>query len=167
MKYKNLSYAALMGLTGLVLGQKNDRNSDFIFPGVEINLALSFQPWNGFNFLSAIRQKNQSLNYLRMSARVDAVASRVQTVNKLVLNLTKPNVWGIRSIYLHIGRMLFLIGPAFDQNACILTECLNNENTPAFFIRWIVISKDMSFSNKLRLSYQDIAKISADNPRFR
>lgn len=28
---------------------------------------------------NAIRQKNQSLNYLRMGARVDAVASRVQT----------------------------------------------------------------------------------------
>ena len=28
---------------------------------------------------NAIRQKNQSLNYLRMSARIDAVASRVQT----------------------------------------------------------------------------------------
>lgn len=28
---------------------------------------------------NAIRQKNQSLNYRRMSARVDAVASRVQT----------------------------------------------------------------------------------------
>lgn len=28
---------------------------------------------------NAIRQKTQSLNYLRMSARVDAVASRVQT----------------------------------------------------------------------------------------
>jgi len=28
---------------------------------------------------NAIRQKNQSLNYLRMSARVDAVVSRVQT----------------------------------------------------------------------------------------
>lgn len=28
---------------------------------------------------NAIRQKNQSLNYLRMAARVDAVASRVQT----------------------------------------------------------------------------------------
>ncbi|XP_014248872.1 charged multivesicular body protein 1b [Cimex lectularius] len=28
---------------------------------------------------NAIRQKNQSVNYLRMSARVDAVASRVQT----------------------------------------------------------------------------------------
>lgn len=27
---------------------------------------------------NAIRQKSQSLNYLRMSARVDAVASRVQ-----------------------------------------------------------------------------------------
>lgn len=28
---------------------------------------------------NAIRQKNQALNYLRMSARVDAVSSRVQT----------------------------------------------------------------------------------------
>ena len=28
---------------------------------------------------NAIRQKNQSLNYLRMSARVDATASRVQS----------------------------------------------------------------------------------------
>ena len=28
---------------------------------------------------NAIRQKNQALNYLRMAARVDAVASRVQT----------------------------------------------------------------------------------------
>lgn len=28
---------------------------------------------------NAIRQKSQALNYLRMSARVDAVASRVQT----------------------------------------------------------------------------------------
>lgn len=28
---------------------------------------------------NAIRQKNQSVNFLRMSARVDAVAARVQT----------------------------------------------------------------------------------------
>ncbi|CAB1352718.1 unnamed protein product, partial [Coregonus sp. 'balchen'] len=28
---------------------------------------------------NAIRQKNQSVNFLRMSARIDAVASRVQT----------------------------------------------------------------------------------------
>ena len=28
---------------------------------------------------NAIRQKNQSLNFLRMAARIDAVASRVQT----------------------------------------------------------------------------------------
>lgn len=28
---------------------------------------------------NAIRQKNQSLNYLRMSARIDAVGQRVQT----------------------------------------------------------------------------------------
>jgi len=30
---------------------------------------------------NAIRQKNQALNFLRMSARVDAVASRVQSVS--------------------------------------------------------------------------------------
>lgn len=28
---------------------------------------------------NAIRQKHQSLNYLRMAARIDAVSSRVQT----------------------------------------------------------------------------------------
>ena len=28
---------------------------------------------------NAIRQKNQALNFLRMSARVDAISSRVQT----------------------------------------------------------------------------------------
>ena len=32
---------------------------------------------------NAIRKKNESLNLLRTSARVDAVASRVQTVSKL------------------------------------------------------------------------------------
>ena len=36
---------------------------------------------------NAIRQKNQSLNFLRMAARIDAVASRVQTAvtTKMVL----------------------------------------------------------------------------------
>lgn len=41
---------------------------------------------------NAIRQKNQSINYLRMSARVDAVASRVQTavtMNKVNVDLYK------------------------------------------------------------------------------
>ena len=32
---------------------------------------------------NAIRQKNQSLNFLRMSARVDATASRVQSAGYL------------------------------------------------------------------------------------
>ena len=46
---------------------------------------VSFQVGKWLNFftyicvISAIRQKNQALNFLRMSARVDAVASRVQT----------------------------------------------------------------------------------------
>ena len=37
---------------------------------------------------NAIRQKNQSINFLRMSARVDAVAARVQTavtVNQVMI----------------------------------------------------------------------------------
>ena len=37
---------------------------------------------------NAIRQKNQSVNFLRMSARIDAVAARVQTavtMNKVQL----------------------------------------------------------------------------------
>ncbi|XP_059919642.1 charged multivesicular body protein 1b [Gadus macrocephalus] len=40
---------------------------------------------------NAIRQKNQSINFLRMSARVDAVASRVQTavtVNQVTKSMT-------------------------------------------------------------------------------
>lgn len=40
---------------------------------------------------NAIRQKNQSVNFLRMSARVDAVAARVQTavtMNKVRKPLT-------------------------------------------------------------------------------
>lgn len=47
---------------------------------------------------NAIRQKNQGLNYLRMSARVDAVASRVQTalttrrVNKFFYLLKQKRV---------------------------------------------------------------------------
>lgn len=40
---------------------------------------------------NAIRQKNQSLNYLRMSARVDAVASRVQSA----LTTRKVNIFFI------------------------------------------------------------------------
>lgn len=41
---------------------------------------------------NAIRQKNQSVNFLRMSARVDAVAARVQTavtMNKVHGSLTR------------------------------------------------------------------------------
>lgn len=41
---------------------------------------------------NAIRQKTQSVNFLRMSARVDAVAARVQTavtMNKVRKLLTK------------------------------------------------------------------------------
>ena len=42
---------------------------------------------------NAIRQKNQSLNHLRMAARIDAVSSRVQTAvtTKKVLLLTNFN----------------------------------------------------------------------------
>lgn len=41
---------------------------------------------------NAIRQKNQTINFLRMSARVDAVAARVQTavtMGKVSLNICK------------------------------------------------------------------------------
>lgn len=44
---------------------------------------------------NAIRQKSQSVNYLRMSARVDAVASRVQSA------LTTRNVSGDLQILIH------------------------------------------------------------------
>ena len=33
------------------------------------------------SFFLAIRQKNQALNFLKMSAKIDAVASRVQSVS--------------------------------------------------------------------------------------
>uniref|UniRef100_A0A336MPL0 CSON014926 protein n=1 Tax=Culicoides sonorensis TaxID=179676 RepID=A0A336MPL0_CULSO len=42
---------------------------------------------------NAIRQKNQSLNYLRMSARVDAVASRVQ--NALTMRSVTTSMAGV------------------------------------------------------------------------
>lgn len=41
---------------------------------------------------NAIRQKSQSVNYLRMSARVDAVASRVQSA-LTTRNVSKSNVF--------------------------------------------------------------------------
>lgn len=44
---------------------------------------------------NAIRQKNQSVNFLRMSARVDAVAARVQTavtMNKVYKVLKQDKV---------------------------------------------------------------------------
>ncbi|XP_075999557.1 charged multivesicular body protein 1b [Genypterus blacodes] len=42
---------------------------------------------------NAIRQKNQSLNFLRMSARVDAVASRVQTA--VTMNQVSKSMAGV------------------------------------------------------------------------
>ena len=55
---------------------------------------------------NAIRQKNQSLNYLRMSARIDAVASRVQTavttkrVTQSIAGVTKAMDSAMRSMNL-------------------------------------------------------------------
>ena len=43
---------------------------------------------------NAIRQKNQSLNYLKMSARVDAVASKIQSAimtRKVTNNMAGTN----------------------------------------------------------------------------
>lgn len=62
---------------------------------------------------NAIRQKNQAINYLRMSARVDAVASRVQTAlttrkvtnsmaGMLFILLNKPII--IHQLYLRCGQ---------------------------------------------------------------
>lgn len=44
---------------------------------------------------NAIRQKNQAINFLRMSARVDAVAARVQsavTMGKVRVNIYKGTI---------------------------------------------------------------------------
>lgn len=61
---------------------------------------------------NAIRQKNQAINYLRMSARVDAVASRVQTAlttRKVTHSMAgtlmlPPIVYLLSSIYLRSGK---------------------------------------------------------------
>ncbi|KAF3841190.1 hypothetical protein F7725_007052 [Dissostichus mawsoni] len=58
---------------------------------------------------NAIRQKNQSLNFLRMSARVDAVAARVQTA--VTMNQVKFYGWsgekhGFRSEIYESGKAL-------------------------------------------------------------
>lgn len=42
---------------------------------------------------NAIRQKSQSVNYLRMSARVDAVAARVQTA--VTMNQVYTQQWAM------------------------------------------------------------------------
>ena len=56
---------------------------------------------------NAVRKKNESLNYLRMSGKIDAVASRVQSavtmkgvsLNSLVLFLSSYHPWIQRSPY--------------------------------------------------------------------
>lgn len=58
---------------------------------------------------NAIRQKNQSVNFLRMSARVDAVAARVQTavtMNQVPWSLTTEEVF----IWERSADVLFLPG---------------------------------------------------------
>lgn len=59
---------------------------------------------------NAIRQKSQSLNFLRMSARVDAVAARVQTavtmnqVDWILYGCRKPeHLLHVLSCHLHFG----------------------------------------------------------------
>merc|ERR1712223_1332729 len=60
---------------------------------------------------NAIRQKNQSLNYLRMSARVDATSSRVQSalttkkVTKSMEGVVKGMSAAMKSMNLEIKRL--------------------------------------------------------------
>ena len=64
---------------------------------------------------NAIRQKNQALNYRRMSARVDAVAARVQTAVTMKQvkhnNLCKLNINGYTHIIyrMHMFRVFCFI----------------------------------------------------------
>lgn len=55
---------------------------------------------------NAIRQKHQSINYLRMSARVDAVASRVQTA----VTMNQVRIAGQRFVDLTCVLMLHKTG---------------------------------------------------------
>lgn len=61
---------------------------------------------------NAIRQKNQAINYLRMSARVDAVSSRVQTAltTRKVTNSMAGNVHVItkKIVFLRYNLMFFI-----------------------------------------------------------
>lgn len=66
---------------------------------------------------NAIRQKNQALNYLRMSARVDAVSSRVQTA------LTTRKV-----ILLKITICLLLMSNGWVNTTTITIQHLNNHS---------------------------------------
>lgn len=65
---------------------------------------------------NAIRQKNQSLNYRRMSARVDAVASRVQTAitTKQVNHALQTIVIIVFCLYLDYHIPLDVVGYQFD-----------------------------------------------------
>lgn len=56
---------------------------------------------------NAIRQKNQAINFLRMSARVDAVAARVQTAVTMG-KVRPPHPAGARRRLLIISRVVFI-----------------------------------------------------------
>ena len=64
---------------------------------------------------NAIRQKNQALNYRRMSARIDAVAARVQTA------LTTKQV----QLFVLILRCVFIIAtvPTSCQFSSVGSSC--------------------------------------------
>uniref|UniRef100_A0A8C1L1S9 Chromatin modifying protein 1B n=1 Tax=Cyprinus carpio TaxID=7962 RepID=A0A8C1L1S9_CYPCA len=49
---------------------------------------------------NAIRQKNQSVNFLRMSARVDAVAARVQTA--VTMNKVTKSMAGVVAVFMSL-----------------------------------------------------------------
>jgi hypothetical protein len=64
---------------------------------------------------NAIRQKNQSLNFLRMAARIDAVASRVQTAVT-----TKKVLGSLLDLYhmVRIPKFSYLKGHTIDGWCC-------------------------------------------------
>ncbi|XP_032475820.1 charged multivesicular body protein 1b-2-like isoform X2 [Phocoena sinus] len=87
---------------------------------------------------NAIRQKNQTINFLRMSARVDAVAARVQTavtmgkVTKSMADVVKSMDATLRSMNLEKNQVDMLLQEMADEAGLDLSMELPQGQTVSF-----------------------------------
>lgn len=74
---------------------------------------------------NAIRQKNQKVNYLRMSARVDAVASRVQSAltTRNVSDAGRCSCQSSVKIQIPLISMIIIAGDIIDDWCCTRHGC--------------------------------------------